>query len=129
MSTELTKSKILTKYADFHDKVELWQGIATGAAAIDHILTPGAAFKLKKVELHLSAAPTTSENFAVALDANAGAVYDVVILKQDLSVGSVVDLIWLADNDDDFGVSDVLAITWTNTNTKTWGLTITYEKI
>lgn len=127
MATAITLVKGTVKFADYLTHKEYLAGIATGAAAIDHTVTPGAIFKIVKVELHLSAAPTTSENFKIAVDAGDGAVYDVVLLKQDLTIGSITDVVWTPDDLDLHKANDVIAITWVNTNTKTWGLRIGIE--
>ena len=128
MATAITLAKGTVKYADQMTHTEYLSGIATGAGAIDHTVTPGAIFKMVKVELHLSAAPTTSENFQIKVDAGDGAVYDVVLLKNDLSVGSITDLVWVPEDKMAMQkANDVIAITWTNTDTKTWGLRIGIE--
>lgn len=127
MATAITLAKGTVSYADRLTHKEYLAGIATGAAAIDHTITPGAIFRIVKVELHLNVAPTTSENFVIAADAGDGAVYDAVLLKVDLTVGSLTDVVWVPDDLDLHKADDVLTITWTNTNTKTWGLRIGIE--
>ncbi len=76
--------------------------------------------------LNLSAAPTTSENFVITLDSRLGVTYDTVLYSQDLSVGSVTDLV-LSQDDIDIVLfrGDALAVTWTNTDGRTWGMEVT----
>lgn len=127
MSTAITPVRVRGKYAD--EGREQYRAIATGSGAIDHTITPDQHFKIRKLELHLSAAGTTTENFIVNVDAGDGAVYDVVLLKRDLSVGSVVDLVWkpFENRDDLYESDDVIKITWTNTEARTWALRLFYE--
>lgn len=104
----------------------------TGAAAIDHTITPGRPFRLVGVRLHLSAAPTTSENFSIGLNDGKAAAYDTVLYKRDFSVGSLTDLVLSAsdlslDSDHMFKATDFLDIDWTNTDTSTYGLTVLIE--
>lgn len=103
--------------------------IATGAAAIAKTLAPAEKFRLLRVELHFSAAPTTSENFTITLDAGDGSEYDVVLYKRDLSVGSVTDLVIPFGEGYEFENDDEIDIAYTNTDTGTYGLRIVYELI
>lgn len=103
--------------------------IATGAAAIAKTLAPAEKFRLLRIELHLSAAPTTSENFTITLDAGDGSAYDVVLYKRDLSVGSVTDLVIPFGEGYEFESDDELDIAYANTDTGTYGLRIVYELI
>ena len=125
MATAISPVRIPGNYAD-RDK-ERFRAILTGAAGIDHDITPGFPFKIIKAELHLSAAPTTSEDFVISINAGDGAVYDVVLLTNDLSVGSVADLVWKPDQEDEYEADDVITIAWTNTDTRTFGLRVVYE--
>ncbi len=104
----------------------------TGAAAISAAtakIAPGAVFRLLRVEIHLSAAPTTSEGFTITLDAGDGAAYDTVLAKQDLSAGSLTDYAAIFGPGYEFESDDVITAAWTNTNTKTYGLRFVYELI
>lgn len=103
--------------------------IATGAAAIAKTLAPGLKFRLLRVELHLSAAPTTSEDFTITLDAGDGSAYDVVLYTRDLSVGSVTDLVVPFGDGYEFEADDEIDVAYTNTDTKTYGLRLVYELI
>ena len=97
----------------------------TGAAAIDVDYAPGSAFWLESVTLNLSAAPTTSQNFTIALDAGDGAVYDTVLYTLDLSLGSVTDLLFTPDDGPLLCESgDAIDVDFTNTDVVTYGLRI-----
>jgi hypothetical protein len=103
---------------------------ATGAAAI--AASTGAfaqPFELDNITLHLSAAGTTAENFTVTLNAveAAAGVYDTVLVTQDLSTDSVVDLVLTPEEDGLpklYAVGDSIDVAWPNTETRTYGLRI-----
>ncbi len=99
---------------------------ATGAAALATALTPKTPYKLLSLVLHLSAA-ATQQTFTATIDATRGTAYDTVLVSQAL-VG-VTDLVrtwtdgfWLEPEDE-------LDCAWTNTDTKTYGLTVTYQTV
>jgi hypothetical protein len=104
----------------------------TGSAAIlagTAKIAPGRKFRLLRVEIHLSAAPTTSENLVIALDAGDGSAYDVVQAKQDFASGSLTDYVAVFGKGYEFESDDVITCAWTNTDTKTYGLRFVYEAI
>jgi len=126
MSTAIALERIAT----FDDRTPMrYRGILTGAAAIDHYITPGYSFRIIKLELNTSAPVAVSEDLVVTLDAGDGATYDTILLKQDLSDGSIQDLVWPADWDDQYESDDVVLLTWTNTGTLTYGLRIIIEHV
>ncbi len=103
---------------------------STGAGAVDIDTAFGAAWELLSITLHLSAAGTTSENFAIVLDANDGAAYDTAIYTLDLSTDSVTDLVLTPDGDElprFYESGDELNIDWPNTETRTYGIRIVYR--
>lgn len=96
---------------------------ATGIGEITLDYAPQATFWLEAVTLHLNAAPTTSENFRVWLNALDGTPYDTILLSQDLSAGGgVTDLFWQPDNPLPCEAGDAIAIRWTNTDGRVYGL-------
>lgn len=127
MPTAITPVRVPGNYAD--REKERFRAVLTGAAGIDHTISPGLPFKIIKLELHLSAAITTSENLVVTCDAGDGAAYDVVLLKRDLQVGSITDVVWKPEIPDEYEADDVILIEWTNSQTKTYGLRLIYELI
>ena len=104
---------------------------ATGGAAIatSHTVPASGTHKLISISLALNAAPTTSENFTVTLDANAGAAYDVLLYSLDLSAGSTTDLVWFPDEPLLLEGGDAIDVAYTNTDTVTYGLQITAEAV
>ena len=98
---------------------------ATGTGAIATSYAPGAAFWLESVTLHLSAAPSTSEDLTITLNANDGAVYDTVLLTQDLSSPAATDVVFVpAEGRRLFESGDAIDVAWTNTDGRTFGLRI-----
>jgi hypothetical protein len=100
---------------------------ATGAAAINTTTAITAEFKLLKVLCHFSSAPTTSENFVVTLDSNAGAAYDTALMTRNPSLSSATDLVYIPEGDAKFVAGDEIKVTFTNTDTRTYGLSIYYQ--
>lgn len=120
MATELT--------GDISKRHNGYVAYATGAGAIDHTLTPRFGFVLDRVELHLSAAGGAAEAFVIKRDSSlAATVYDTVIDSQDMNAAT--DHVFSSDVGVPFLNGDVLAFTWTNTGTKTWGLQAYYRAI
>ena len=108
---------------------------ATGSAAISvangaTLLIPaGYIYRLVSVTCLLDAAPTTSENFVVTLDTNAGAAYDVQLYSVDPSVDSTTDIVWFPDERLLLEGGDSIDVTYTNTDTATYGVQITAERV
>lgn len=74
--------------------------------------------------IHLSAAPTTSENFTITLDAIDGAAYDVLQYSRDFSSASDTDIIYTVPKGERVPKKkdDILRVAWTNTDGRTYGL-------
>lgn len=97
----------------------------TGAAAIALSADAKRPGRLESVSLLLSAAPTTSENFTITLNALAGATYDVLLLTRDLSVDSTSELFWQPDTPIWLETGDVIDVAYANTDTGTYGVQAT----
>ncbi|KKN74862.1 hypothetical protein LCGC14_0386110 [marine sediment metagenome] len=99
----------------------------TGSSAIAHALAPKTPFELLSVVLHLNAA-ATQETFTVTVDAGrAASVYDTLLYSK--AMAGVADIVreWtggLALKED-----DEVDSAWTNTDGKTYGLTVTYRTV
>lgn len=104
--------------------------VHTGAAAIAASLAPGEAFHLLGFELHLNAALSTSQDFTVTKDAGAGTAYDTELYSRDLGSDSVKDLIYYFDKPIKcYHKDDEIDFAYTNTDTKTYGLTIYWGRL
>ena len=101
---------------------------ATGSAAISFTTTAITdEFQLEKITCHFSSAPTTSQNFVVTLDSNAGAAYDTTLLSVNPSLTATTDIVYIPNTK--FVSGDKINITFTNTDTRTYGLSLYYSLI
>lgn len=105
----------------------IYHSYATGTGtALAETLAPGKAYQLLRVQIHLNAA-ATQQTFTVTLDANQGATYDAVEFSQAMS--------GYADVSNTFGsgyeyiIGDELDFAWTNTDGKTWGLSVVWRTL
>jgi hypothetical protein len=103
------------------------RGTATGAAAMSERMEVGEPTQIKWIGFHLSAAPTTSEDLTVTRDADAGATYDVTLLTTDPSETSATNISWTPDEPFVLMPGDAVAVAYTNTDTKTWTVSIVGE--
>lgn len=117
--TTVTSSGITIKVDKF--VAETPAGTETAAFTV----APGADFILLEMNLHLSSASATVENFVVTLDANAGSAYDEVIFTQ--AMNGEADVSWIGERR--FADGDRLDFTHANSNSRTYGLTVKYRRI
>ena len=103
----------------------------TTADTVKVAIAPGYPFELIEVEIHMTAVPTTPEDFSVTRDAGLGSNYDALIRKIDFS-DELTDPSWiwvpsgrLIYPDPD----DKLRVAWPNSDAKTYGLTLKYRRI
>lgn len=101
--------------------------MATGAVAIASSLTPpsGQIVYLDSVRLNLSAAGGAAENFTVTVNSATAAAYDTIIFSQDMN--TVQDLFWQPDRPISILNGDVVDFAWANSNTRTYGLEVTFQ--
>ena len=86
-------------------------------------------YQLISVSLKVDVAPTTSENLTITKRPVAGDVYDVPLYILDLSVLGVTSLVWQPDQPLMLVGGDEIAVTWTNTDDRLWGLEFTALRI
>ena len=103
---------------------------ATGATAINLTTAEPAAAKFKPlyVTVHLSSAPTTSENLVITKNAAAGADYDTVFRSVDLSLSSATDFVYEFGDDIVMLPGDQVVVTYTNTDARTYGVEIVFAR-
>ena len=93
---------------------------ATGSAALSLTHTPsGSEIYFYEFRIHLGAASATSENLVIKIDAAAGAAYDTVLDTQDMN--TLADYVYLPARPHRLFAGDKIIVTWTNTNTETYG--------
>jgi len=97
---------------------------ATGALALD--IAPDWDFELMEVRVHLNAAGGAGD-LTVTLDALAGAEYDAVLFKQDMT--AVTDLVYIPAQPMQFARGDKLAVAWPNAGNKTYGAEVYVRKV
>lgn len=96
-----------------------------GTETVKFAIAPGCEWVLLEVNLHLSAASATVEDFTATLDAGAGSNYDQVIITK--AMNTVVDYSWIGERY--FESGDVLRFAHANTNGRTYGLICKYRRI
>lgn len=84
-------------------------------------------YRLVRLELHLDSAPTTSENFTITTKRREHTIYDTVLYKRDLSVGSVTDLVILFGEKYEYDRHDEIVLAYTNTDGNNFGARIVTE--
>jgi len=102
---------------------------ATGAAAINTTTAIAAEWKVVQVTVHFSAAPTTSENLVLTLDNTTGVAYDTILYSVNPSLSSATDVVYVPDGEMKFRSGDELKVTFTNTDARTYGLSVFYQLI
>ena len=99
----------------------------TGAIAASGTVATGSTYQLVSVSIHFDAAPTTSEDLTITLDANAGAAYDLLLYTLDPSASSVTDILWQPDQDLVLEAGDAVDVAYTNSDGNTYGVQITFR--
>jgi len=99
----------------------------TGNTALSTALSPKTPFRLLGAQLHLNAA-ATQQTFTITCDAGRVAnLYDTKLYSKALA--GVQDIVLTFGEGYDFKVEDEIDCAWTNTDTKTFGLTLTYQTV
>lgn len=100
---------------------------SVAGGAIAHTFGPAtSSMYLKELRVHVSAAPTTSENFTLTLRSADGAEHDLVVYKIDLAAASTTDVF---NNDLDVLLltGDEIEVTYTNTDGRTIGVQLIFS--
>lgn len=77
-------------------------------------------FEFLGFEIHLNAAPATSENLVIARDCVRGSSFDTKIYSRDMN--GIQDISYMFEEPIKCEADDVIDVTWDNTNSKTWGI-------
>ena len=104
---------------------------ATGTAlmAFSGTVPVGQHYRLVSVSCNFNAAPTTSENFTITLDAFAGAVYDLLLYSLDPSAGSTTDILYQPDEEIILEGGDQIDVAFANTDARQYGAQITFKAV
>ena len=103
--------------------------VATGAGAISLASSAGHDWELNSITVHMSAAPTTSQNLTFTLDANDGAAYDTVLFTCDPSASAGTDFVYIPTSPILLENGDEIATSFTNTDGITYGIRIVGKKL
>jgi len=93
---------------------------ATGSTAISVTYTVQRKLLLSAFSLALNAVGGASENFVISINDNEGAAYDYTVYAKDM-----VDVQYIVKTFSEpipLFVGDIITVTYTNTNSKTYGL-------
>lgn len=104
-------------------------GTGTGAIATSHTVPAGKTHRLMSVSCHWNVAPTTSEDFTVTLDANAGAAYDVLLYSLDPATVGVADIYWQPNQPIYLEGGDAVDVAFANSDNRTYGVQVTVEAV
>lgn len=97
----------------------------TGSSDISKSVNPGAPFDLCEVRLSLSAAGGAN-NLTITVNDGTGAAYDTILLTQDMTTAT--DVVYHPDGGPHpCFQGDTIDVAWTNTNNRTYGLTVIYQ--
>jgi len=111
-----------TGYIDI--KADFTAETPAGTETVKIAIDPGGDAMFKGLKLHITVAPTTSEDMTITFDANAGSAYDVVIYDEDLTEQSVKNLVWYPAEPIILDKDDLLRFAWTNSDSRTYGMTL-----
>lgn len=100
--------------------------LSEGGAIDDTMPAVTSERRLVGMTVHVSAAPTTSENFVVTLLSSLGEEYSTVLYTLDLSTGSTTDVLYTDFNLPLFS-GDAVRTTYTNTDAGTIGVQLILE--
>ena len=104
------------------------QDIATGSGAMSVTFDPEGSCRIYQINIHLSAQASTEENLVISIDSANGTEYDAKVLSKAMS--GVQDVIITTYDIGEFYMfgGDKLVASWTNTDSRTWGLEIIYRR-
>jgi len=101
----------------------------TALLAFTGVVPAGQHYRLISVSCNFSAAPTTSENFTVELDANAGVIYNLLLYSLDPSAAATTDILWQPDEEIILEGGDAIDVTFANTDARNYGAQITFKAV
>ena len=89
----------------------------------------GRSYRVMHVTCHFAAAPTTSEDYTITLDAVAGAEYDTLLYSLDPAAGATTDILWYPDEELFLVGGDQLDVTFAGTDSIQYGVQITLKAV
>ena len=102
----------------------------TGVIMFSGTVPVGQHYRLVSVSCHFASAPTTGQvNFTITLDANAGAIYDLLLYTVDPSVLAVTDILWQPDEEIILEGLDQIDVAYANPDAVNYGAQITFKAV
>lgn len=114
----------------FNVKAKFVAETPAGTETVKIAIKPNTPFRFVGFFIHLSAAPTTGEDFTITLDAADGSQYDVNIYTRDFSSASDLDIIWTIPEDSQipYEKDDIIRVAWANTDDRTYGMKLFFAR-
>lgn len=78
-------------------------------------------------ELHLSAASATTENLVATVDAAKGSAFDTKLYSKDMN--TIQDIVYYPECSIHQKANDLIVFTWSNSNSRTWGLSVKLQRM
>ena len=100
-----------------------------GAILATMTVPVGTCYRLTSVSVRFNAAPTTSENLTVTLDANAGATFDTLLYTVDPSAAATYSILYLPDQEVFLEGGDAVTVAFANTDHRHYGVQITAKVV
>jgi len=100
-----------------------------GAIAATATVPIGESYRLASVSCRFSAAPTTSENFTITLNANAGATFDVLLYSLDPAAAATYSIMYYPDEEMFLEGGDAIDVAFANTDNRHWAVQITAKVV
>ena len=103
----------------------------TGTSATLANLTPGAAFHLLGIRIHIGSALAAAETLTVTNNSGTAAAYDTLLFSLDMGTSDIRDVVIPFGGEEDFfGASDVIDIVLSaNAGGDTWGCETIHELV
>jgi hypothetical protein len=101
----------------------------TALMAFSGTVPAGQHYRVVSVSCNFAAAPVSAEDFTVTLDANAGAIYDLLLYTLDPGTTSTSDILWQPDEELILEGGDQIDVAYDNTDARQYGAQITFKAV
>ena len=100
-----------------------------GVIATSLTVPVGDTYRVISVSCKFPIAPTTSENFTLTINANAGAQYDHLVYTVDPAAGATTDILWQPDAELFIVGGDAIDAAYAGTDGHGWGIEWTMKAV
>ena len=103
----------------------------TGTALMNHRaeVPLSSSYRVMTVTCSFNAAPTTAEDFTVTWDNHQGVAFDSLLYTVDPGTTSTRYIIWEPNNEVILTGLDALVVQYDNTDTRNYGVVVTYKAV